>query len=243
MKPVDKFGRSIYGRTWERLVEIGDHLVDAGYTEHEAKPNLFARRVVDPAGAYYADMRGTRLVPVWSDPHPLFYALFRPPPPPWLQRRLWSNEVRRLTSGYDVEIRLSFEQTEEPGGLFFEEGDGYCARCGSDFGAEGLFCRTCLPIVEAGRRVTESTRKAARMVDCAACGVGIDPRGQLYIRHHVSYFPPNTVIVHLACHAAIHLQGRHPHLAPPKGDAARFYGSSSGEAQDDVSGQAGAQTG
>jgi hypothetical protein len=220
MKPVDKFGHPIYGRTWQVLVEFGDRLGKAGYTEHHAKPNLFVRKMEDSRygvnGSYYADLRGTDIVPIWEDADPLFYAFFRPTPHSWLARRLWSEEIGRLMSGYGIPTRLSFYNTSEPGGLFFDEGDGYFARCGIDFGAEGLYCRSCSPIVEAEQR-------AARTIDCGACGVGIDPQNELYIRHHVSYFPPRAVVVHVSCHAAIHLQGKHSHLAPPKGDAERFY--------------------
>ncbi len=220
MKPVDKLGRPVYGRTWQKLVQTGNRLIKAGYDEKDAKPNLFVRRIEAPrhgvSGSYYADLRGTNTVPIWENPDPLFYAFLQPTPPPWLLRRLWSEEIGRLMSGYGIRVRLSFYETDEPEGLFFEDGDGYCGRCGIDFRAGGLFCPTCSQVVEAEDR-------AARTINCGACRNGIDPKSEIYIRHHASYFPPRLVTVHSACHAAIHLHGKHPDLAPPKGDAERFY--------------------
>jgi hypothetical protein len=197
--------------------------MNAGYEETASKPNLFYGRddgaiAGGPYVVFFADLRGTGIIPIWEDSDPLFYASMKPSPPGWMQRRRCFQEIGRLMSGFGLRLRLSFCSTSEPGGLFFDDvGDGFCARCGVDFRADGLYCTGCLPgiLVE---------RKAARSFACGACGEGIDAENDVYIRHHVTYFPESVVIVHDACHAAIHLGGKHPNLAPPSGDAERFYG-------------------
>ena len=228
MKAIDKFGRPIYGRTWERIVDLGNRLLRAGYVERVSKPNLFVRIAETDTveGRFYADFRGTEVVPIWEDSDPLFYAFFRPEPPAWKQRRLQLREVGRLMSGFGVPVRFSFYATSEPGGLFFgdykddggfvDAGDGYCFRCGSDFRDEGPYCPAC-------RLVIEQEAKEARMIECAACQGSIDPWAETYIRHHVTYFPESVATVHDRCHADIHLNGKYPGLAPPAGDAAKFY--------------------
>lgn len=121
MKPIDKLGRPIYGRTWERITNLGRLLVQAGYEEHGAKPNLFVRRdhVDGMECRFYADLRGTDVVPIWEDSNPLFYAFFRPDPPIDRQRELWLREVERLGTRFGVSVRFSFYATSEPDGILF----------------------------------------------------------------------------------------------------------------------------
>lgn len=71
MKPVDRFGRPIYQHIYRQLEVIRQKLVRYGYRESQSKPNLFycSYNIV----IFFADMRGTELVPIWEDPVPLFY--------------------------------------------------------------------------------------------------------------------------------------------------------------------------
>jgi hypothetical protein len=142
-------------------------------------------------------------------------------------RRFWFEEVGRLVSGHGVRVSGGSQSFLEP---YYEKtidgreignpsyGDGFCARCGTDFQSEGFYCPACTPLVAA-------EAMAARMLACEACGGPIDPSTNFtYIRHHVTYFPERVAIVHAVCHADIHLHGKYPNLTPPKGDAERFYG-------------------
>ena len=239
MEPRDKFGKAIYGRTWSNITDFGARLLEAGYVESPAKPNLFSREVAatDPRTAarardlgypiidepasiicrFYADLRGTSEVPIWSDPTPLFYAFFNPDLSPWLQRRFWLEEVGRLVSRYGLRVRFSWYKTDELGGLFFDGfGDGDCMRCGVSFHDEGLYCTSCQCMVE-------KEQKEKRLIRCAACNAALDPWEEPPIRHHVRYFPEDVVIVHERCHANIHLQDQYPNLRPPPGEAEKFY--------------------
>ncbi|MEM5789821.1 MAG: hypothetical protein AAGU11_21095 [Syntrophobacteraceae bacterium] len=71
MKPVDKFGREIFPFVFRKLEAIGAKLESLGYKEAKSKPNLFLRnsRIV----TFFADMRGTEIIPIWDEPVPLFY--------------------------------------------------------------------------------------------------------------------------------------------------------------------------
>ena len=64
MKPVDKFGRKIYSKTFRILLFYGKLLEEAGYRESKKKPNLFYRKTEDVI--FFADMRGTDEVPIWE---------------------------------------------------------------------------------------------------------------------------------------------------------------------------------
>jgi hypothetical protein len=71
MEPVDKFGGPIFPHVFRKLTSIGKKLRCLGYSEAISKPNLFCRST--QIVVFFADMRGTKEVPIWSDPVPLFY--------------------------------------------------------------------------------------------------------------------------------------------------------------------------
>jgi len=71
MQPIDKFGQPIYQKIYSILKEQEKVLLECGYHESSKKPNLFLRtcRIV----TFFADMRGTEIIPIWKDPSPMFY--------------------------------------------------------------------------------------------------------------------------------------------------------------------------
>ena len=71
MKPYDKFGNKLYPKTYIEIANIGRKLQILGYKEHERKPNLFF--IKHHTGTFYADLRGTGMVPIWEDTRALFY--------------------------------------------------------------------------------------------------------------------------------------------------------------------------
>jgi hypothetical protein len=107
MQPVDKFGREIFPHIFRRLFAIGNKLISLGYVEAKSKPNLFVRdaKVV----TFFADMRGTDTIPIWSDPTPLFYWNWNKPVADLAVRQnILYIEGKRLQMER-VEIRLSNE--------------------------------------------------------------------------------------------------------------------------------------
>ena len=56
---------------------------------------------------------------------------------------------------------------------------------------------------------------------CEACQEHID-NGEA-IRHHTSYYPEETVLVHQSCHIEIHRSDKHLHLRPAKDEKDRYY--------------------
>ncbi|MBI5001516.1 MAG: hypothetical protein HZB92_08360 [Euryarchaeota archaeon] len=137
MEQQDKFGRPIHDDVFRKLVHYGWALENCGYVEHEAKPNLFSLK--ERGVAFYADMRGTKEVPIWTEPSPLFYWRFETSVPDWKKRRLVKSERKRLEAA-GCPTRLSFHEMSPPDGLMVKEDDGYCAVCGKDFQSEGRFC-------------------------------------------------------------------------------------------------------
>lgn len=108
MKPVDKFGRPIYQHIFRKLQEYGKLLELYGYRESIQKPNLFYRTC--GIVIFYADMRGTEIVPIWENPSPLFY---------WNWRKAnLDAEIRSRTVLIEclriskMNVRLSFECDE-----------------------------------------------------------------------------------------------------------------------------------
>jgi hypothetical protein len=134
MENKDKFGRPIYGEPYQKMLENGRVLTQKGYQESKNKPNLFFKKT--PEAIFFADMRGTDVVPIWEDPSPLLYASFNEDLPLWKRKRLLKQE------GSSLQIaRFSFYEECEPDGLLFSDGgDGYCLNCGKDFEDDGEFC-------------------------------------------------------------------------------------------------------
>lgn len=121
---------------------------------------------------FYADMRGTREVPIWDKPCPLFYTRTESEIAGWRIRRVRSDEMSRLRC-YQVGTRLSFysgpsedfpstraqedqilasgfgggEEVDGPDESMSHAGgpeeDGACKLCGTDFRDYGFLCPTC----------------------------------------------------------------------------------------------------
>lgn len=71
MIPIDKFGRKIYSKAFKQIEAIGKQLLLYGYTESRSKPNLFFCRY--NIVVFYADLRGTEVIPIWEDPSAVMY--------------------------------------------------------------------------------------------------------------------------------------------------------------------------
>lgn len=207
LRRYDKFGNKIYDRPWAALCRHGEALLKAGYRESSKSPNLFFRKSAD--GMYFADMRGTKEIPIWEDPVPLVYWRFGRTMPEWKQRRLAGEELERLNT-LGVSPRVSYNEE-----LFYEGADdGYCKECGKDFQAAGRYCSDVCAKKALRREAAKAVNQAPfcsicrqkivgnSYVDMAAV-LGIKLPG-VRIRHHVSYGRDETVIVCESCHAKIH---------------------------------------
>lgn len=101
-----------------------------GYKEAQNKAKLFYKRIKieDKPGVIFADLRGTRLVRIYSDPRPLIYYNDLP-------FRTFMIEVISLKRA-GIRPRFSFYDTDELEGyaseLRGEIPNGYCKSCGKD---------------------------------------------------------------------------------------------------------------
>lgn len=207
----DKFGRRIYSNEiWLQMVATGEKLTKLGYAESLRKPNLFYSK--RDYGFFFADMRGTNFVPIWEDPVPMIYWNFESNVSHWKCRRLIEEELAKLKNNR-VKCRFSDHIEDDP--LFIEASGnldpenlelywekGYCGYCGKDFQAEGRYCST-----ECENKQIEEWKNT-----CEACREKIDFGKEIV--HHVSYSPPETVLVHQSCHAKIHRSEQFPDLKP-----------------------------
>jgi hypothetical protein len=211
----DKFGRRIYSDTvWNRMLRTGQKLAELGYQESKSKPNLFYAKT--DGVAFFADLRGTKQMPIWDDARPYFYWEPNPEFPPWKCRRLVRQEYSRLGIN-ECKVRLSFYFYKDP--LFegssssvdeensvFDCDDGFCRKCGKDFQDEGSFCSE-----ECEKEYHESLKAT-----CAVCGKKIDFSKEE--EHHISYKPEMTAWVHKGCHGKIHKTNLYPDLKPKEDD-------------------------
>ncbi|MDQ2052790.1 DEAD/DEAH box helicase family protein, partial [Natronolimnohabitans sp. A-GB9] len=218
MKPVDKFGNRIHPSIFEELSDFGDTLRELGYSESRTKPNLF---YYSPSGgiAFFMDMRGTSIVDIAEDTRPLFYWDIDVEMEDWAKRRLLKEERERL-SEHGVPLRLSGARRfsafggSSPGDEDhlsnpFGPADGYCESCGRDFSDSGYYCSE------------ECEREERPDRFCRACEDRVDPSE--VVRHHVSYFPEEIVVVCQSCHNKIHFSDQYPELTPPEEEIRRFY--------------------
>lgn len=105
---------TIYWKTFTQMKRIGDVLLTLGYREAVKKPNLFYFRA-GPV-SFFADMRGTEIVPIWEDTRPLFWWRFQRPLPLRARQIMVYIQWRRLAA-QGLEPRLAtimdMESTEE----------------------------------------------------------------------------------------------------------------------------------
>jgi len=230
MKPVDKFGNRIHSSIFETLSTYGDRLSKLGYDESRTKPNLFYH---SPTGdvAFFMDMRGTSVIDVTENTKPLFYWNIELSMPNWAKRRLLKEERERLAE-HGVPLRLSgarlfdglgHSDTDGEGTVSnpFGPADGYCNSCGRDFGDSGLYCSE------------ECEREERPNRFCTACEERVEHDD--IIRHHVSYFPEDVVVVCRSCHNKIHFSDQYPELTPPEEEIRRFYDQEQDELTDQTS--------
>jgi len=135
----DKFGRPIFDYIFNKLVRTGHYLTNHGYTEANYKPNLFYHKINNVI--FFADMRGTSDVPIWSAPIPLFY---------WIdeedeKNRFLSNRIILEELNYlhllRIEFRFAYEDMERA--HYMDSDDiqvGICKECGKDFNDNGFYC-------------------------------------------------------------------------------------------------------
>ena len=193
----DKFGNPIYPRVFRALEQHGYNLKMLGYTESLRKPNLFYRKNEELGVVFFADMRGTEEVPIWSDVRPLLYWHFMREYPNWLKRRLVKSEL------VAIDGRLSFYEVWEPEGLMSNDSeDGYCKFCGKDFSDKGLYCS----------KECEDADSETYQTHCAVCGKVITYETK--ITHHVSYEPEKTIDICRSCHSKIHRTNKYQKLKP-----------------------------
>jgi len=206
MKPVDKFGKPIYGEKFRRLQANGGILGAQGYFESAKKPNLFCKQI--PQGWFYADMRGTEEVPIWSDTRPAFYWKFNASTPMWERRRLMKTELEKLFKS-GCPLRLFFYAhdsvelsdvsafIDEENGVFDWDA-GFCRSCSKDIQSDDPFCSS-----ECKENYEDSLKET-----CELCGNKIEPEHK--VRHHVSYSPEKVIVVHPGCHNKIHKTSEFP---------------------------------
>lgn len=119
----DKFGRAIYPKVFSTLQKIGRQLEQLGYYESRKKPNLFYRphKNAKFSVVFFADMRGTDVIPIWEAPRPMFYWNFEPKQhsyPIELRQRVVCMEWQRMS---DVPKRLSTELRMDPSSTKYRE--------------------------------------------------------------------------------------------------------------------------
>ncbi|MCP4553713.1 MAG: hypothetical protein GY834_17110 [Bacteroidetes bacterium] len=219
MIPNDKFGNKLYAKTFNILKENGCILSGLGYKESKNSPNLFFLRT--SVFSFYADMRGTKEISIWSDTCPFFYWEFHRSIPKWEKRRVIKKELIKLFNS-QCPCRLSFYLYREPefediptyvdvANGEYDWDDGRCEVCKKDFKGEGRFCsRKCKGEYEkaqideclvCGKEVysyDEYDSNEALEVKCIICNEKMCLHNS--IDHHISYFPEKTVPVHRGCH-------------------------------------------
>ena len=200
MEPVDKLGRQIYPKTYSKMLTYGRTLKKFGYRESLNKPNLFYRKDEDNGVVFFADMRGTDVVPVYEDPSPMLYAKFPDVMPTWKRKRIFEQEYGELPI-----CRVSFYEEFEPEGLMFGDGgNGFCIVCGKDFHNEGLYCSP----------QCEEAHKSLTKVRCRVCGKVLEYTQS--VEHHLNYAENKKITVCRSCHLKIHRGTKLPNLKPSK---------------------------
>ena len=226
----NKDGRPIYkDSVWYQMIETGQKLRKLGHRDSRTKPNLFYKpieteikskdnKIIQVKGAIFADMRGTEIVPIWSDPRPLVYSSDLP-------FNIFLPEYIILERS-GCSPRVSFYEECEPGGWMFgldEIPSGYCKRCGEDIlfkadweilnkdfielysqgidqNLEVNYCETCRKIEYAMREYRLQHFQDFKL--CELCGIK-----DAQIRHHIIYNPEKIIMVCRSCHGKIHYKG------------------------------------
>lgn len=230
MEPIDKFGNEIFPKTFTKMEKNARILLKNGYLESKKKPpNLFLKR--NPQGIFYANMRGTKEIPIWENTRPLFHWRFWQNIPKWERRRLIKEELKSLFKS-GCPCRLSFElhhnedfentsaSIDEEKGLF-DWDDGYCTICGKDFQDEGSYCsKKCevddilkmSPQCEACGKYILSDRKWKDITEY--CPDKSQITHSIIDEHHINYKEDETVVLCRSCHIKIHKTSYRNDLKP-----------------------------
>jgi hypothetical protein len=197
MKPIDKFGRPIYSRTYEKMMGFARVLVAHGYKESLKKTNLFYKNEIKEyfdGGwkrvniTFFADMRGVGYSTLWEDASPLFYVKANRIVSGWVECRLAKEEFREIKI-----CRSSFD---------LMGGDGYCIVCGKDFGSDGFYC---------SEQCERADGYLMGVSKCRVCGKELDDD---FVSHHLSYGENKKIIVCRSCHGKIHMGNKFVGLKP-----------------------------
>lgn len=151
-------GLSLYPSIIKKIKGNEGRLFQAGYKESKKKPLLFYMPTKDCI--FFVDMRGTEIVPIWSDTSPLFYVKFKINLSAWKKNRIINTEIERLEKNvYFVRYMGDFygpdyENNEDDPSTWYDGSDGfwnerinygwiedgYCKVCGKDFEDGGFYC-------------------------------------------------------------------------------------------------------
>ncbi len=194
MKAVDKSGREIYPAIFNQILREADKLLKVGYCESVKKPNLFFFNNGDIT--YFADFRGTEIVPIYSDTRPLIYWLVN-------NKSLTEREILsrillhfEVLGSNEIESRVSFYEEAEPGFLSFDydeyiekyihakfkiplflienenfrytDQNGKCRNCNSLFRKPGFFCSDECRLIFIKKYIVKILNKVGSF--CEVCG-------------------------------------------------------------------------
>ncbi len=226
----NKDGRPIYKESvWYQMIETGQKLRKLGYKDSSKKPNLFYKpietefksrddQIFKVKGAVFADMRGTELVPIWSDPSPLVYFIDLP-------FKIFLPEFILLERS-GCSPRVSFYEECEPDGWMFgldKIPSGYCNRCGEDILQEvnwGILEKDWIELYDEGidQSLEVNYCEVCRTIEyemkeyksqhfqdfklCELCGIK-----DVQVNHHIKYKPEKIIRICRSCHGKIHHKG------------------------------------
>lgn len=180
-------------------------LKDAGYSESVNKPNLFYKPL--SCGVMFADMREDSIISIWR----------KSENPKWWNVRTAERELKNLQFTHFSSILMIHP--------FQPYDNGYCRTCGKDFQDDGLYCSDeCKRIAFYKEFIkTYNPVKQKNWIICEVCGEHVDEHSMATEKHHISYYPETTILVHLECHYKIHHTNLYTHLKPLVGDSKDFY--------------------
>ena len=243
MEPYDKNGNQLYPRTFNILLEQARLLRKAGYAETRWKPNRFYRKNVKAKITFFADMRGTDkwrsdYIPVWVNPIPYFYPLFKAEHSERERYLIIQNEMKRLAQiGCECRLASNYKYTEEyvceqcekkffSDETSFYNGELLCLICKKaqkdlDKKKQEALERETQEKQEALERETqeEKIRLGNRWVTCMGCKKLM--RYRQGISHHVTYIPEKRVSVCRSCHGKLQWLDKYPHLKHLKPERSR----------------------
>jgi len=114
-------GLSLYPSIIRKIKVNEERLIQAGYKESKKKPLLFYKPTKDCT--FFADVRGTEIVPIWADSSPLFYVRFTNDYPNWKKGRIINSEIGRLKEK-EIRVRLYVEYSDDES-IWYDGSDGF----------------------------------------------------------------------------------------------------------------------